>query len=128
MVKKVLSVLVLAVIMLTMLTGCGGDRLSGTYVTRRADNLNSALNTFGGSLDYSYEFFGKNYIKTKVREDGDDVKYIEEKGKYSISGDMIEFVPDDGKIYAISFSHTENTFIIIPHNPQAPNEQFIKAK
>jgi uncharacterized lipoprotein YehR (DUF1307 family) len=87
---KKATALFLAVIMVISITGCGN--LSGRYE-------NTEINE-------AYVFSGSNYT-----QHGDD-DVVLSKGKYTINGDEIEFVTEDGDEWTLFFSRDGDTITI----------------
>ena len=88
--KRTLTIALTLFLLLILLAACsGGDNLNGTWIN---GNFN-ALKISGKSISIQ---IGSN----------------KNKGTYSIWGDKIEFVYDDGEIEVLSFSRTKNTVTI----------------
>ena len=110
----------------TMLSSCGGGSgnkaaaqstgLSGIWESSNWRCCDKYEGEYGGWVGPSIiEFSGKSFTRTYSSGYPPDDRYVPErtiKGKYSISGDKIEFVLDNGSIRIYTFSHIDNTITI----------------
>ena len=95
--KQRILLIGLAVVLVVGSVGCGGGD----------DNINGRWERNPGRLCCpAYEFSGNRFTRF-LRDD-----WVGGSGTFSISGDYIEFVYEDGRIEVRSFSRTENTILI----------------
>jgi len=106
--KKVLIVGgagLVALIVVLILASSGGE-LDGTWEYREyASGDPARVYTFSGK---TYSYSSKHYQPNFTTGRSDLVEHIE-KGKFSITGDKIEFVDEKGSVGVESFSRTANT-------------------
>lgn len=82
-----------------------GGELDGTWVGTQV----YSLLTTSESARQVIEFQGNRFDSySRVTQTGR--RFNETSGTFSLSGDQIEFIHDSGRIEAVNFSRTENTF------------------
>ena len=99
----------LVIVLVFGLIGCGGGNDNANNLDGRWERSDGHPRSY-----FVYEFQGRNFTYTHEEVGSGGVRQVAHtnNGTFSISGDYIEFVFEDGRIMVSSFSRTENTISI----------------